>query len=128
MEENVMKEDKEREERIYMEIIVDAHDEEERAMGWYYYLQDELTFPFKARVIKESKISPLKKDETVTVMELADEGECLHEIFVQIEWNGRKFGVPLEQLYPVDAAGESGKDTVEAVEDWHYWIGRGYSF
>ena len=30
--------DEEREERITMEIIVDAYDAEEQAMGWYYYL------------------------------------------------------------------------------------------
>jgi len=35
-----VKEEKDREERIIMEIIVDAYDEEERAMGWYYYLED----------------------------------------------------------------------------------------
>ncbi len=29
--------DESREERILMEVVVDAHDEEERAMGWYYY-------------------------------------------------------------------------------------------
>jgi len=37
-----VEEDKIREERITMEIIVDAHDKEERAMGWYYYLDDTL--------------------------------------------------------------------------------------
>ena len=31
--------DKEREQRITMEIIVDAHDSQERAMGWYCYLE-----------------------------------------------------------------------------------------
>jgi endonuclease I len=30
--------DENREERIDMEVVVDAYDEEERAMGWYYYL------------------------------------------------------------------------------------------
>ena len=30
--------DERREERIEMEIIVDAYNEEEQAMGWYYYL------------------------------------------------------------------------------------------
>ena len=34
------------ENRIEMEIVVDAYDELERAMGWYYYLQDNLTMPF----------------------------------------------------------------------------------
>ena len=33
-----------REERIYMEAVVDAHDSEERAMGWYYYLEDKIMF------------------------------------------------------------------------------------
>ncbi len=30
-----------REDRIAFEIVVDAYDETERAMGWYYYLQDD---------------------------------------------------------------------------------------
>lgn len=29
--------DETREERISMEAVVDAYNEEERAMGWYYY-------------------------------------------------------------------------------------------
>ena len=31
-----------REERIDMEVVVDAYGEEERAMGWYTYLGDKL--------------------------------------------------------------------------------------
>jgi hypothetical protein len=34
------------ENRIEMEIVVDAYNESERAMGWYYYLQDNLAMPF----------------------------------------------------------------------------------
>jgi hypothetical protein len=34
-----------REERIEMEIIVDAYNPEEQAMGWYYYLDNNLDFP-----------------------------------------------------------------------------------
>lgn len=30
-----------REERITMEVVVDAYDEMERAAGWYYYLEDQ---------------------------------------------------------------------------------------
>jgi len=40
---------KAREDRIHMEIIVDAYGPEEQAMGWYYYLEDKLDFPFRAR-------------------------------------------------------------------------------
>ncbi|MBF2056033.1 MAG: hypothetical protein IGQ45_02185 [Cyanobacterium sp. T60_A2020_053] len=34
--------DKSREERIEDDIVVDGYGKEERAMGWYYYLQDNL--------------------------------------------------------------------------------------
>ena len=43
--------DDEREERIQMEIIVDAYGPEEQALGWYYYLEGTLQFPFTARCI-----------------------------------------------------------------------------
>lgn len=39
-------EDEEREERIHREIIADAYGPEEQAMGWYYYLEEHLQFPF----------------------------------------------------------------------------------
>ena len=39
-----------RENRIHEEIIVDAYGPEEQAMGWYYYLEDKLQFPFHAAV------------------------------------------------------------------------------
>ncbi len=42
--------DEEREERIHNEIIVDAYGPEEQAMGWYYYLEDKLCFPFRGPV------------------------------------------------------------------------------
>jgi hypothetical protein len=46
-----IKEDPDREERIEMEIIADAHDSEERALGWCYYLDEALKIPFDAQVI-----------------------------------------------------------------------------
>ena len=42
------------EERIRMEIVVDAYGPEEQAMGWYYYLQDTMQFPFTASCINLS--------------------------------------------------------------------------
>jgi hypothetical protein len=36
--------DKEREERIRNEIIVDCYNESERFSGWYCYLEEELKF------------------------------------------------------------------------------------
>jgi hypothetical protein len=37
-----------REHRIEQEIVVDAYNEEERALGWYCYLNEKLAFPYKS--------------------------------------------------------------------------------
>lgn len=42
-----------------MEIIVDAYGPEEQALGWYYYLEGTLQFPFTAHCIARRAISPL---------------------------------------------------------------------
>jgi hypothetical protein len=113
-----------REHRIDMEIVVDAYDEEERAMGWYYYLEDKLQVPFKAQCMAERRTSPLKEGEEVTVQRMASEDECSHEMFVEVSWSGRTLAVPLSQLKAIKADPE----TQEAIEDWHYWVARGYEF
>lgn len=113
-----------REKRITMEIIVDAYDEAERAMGWFCYLEDKLQFPFKAQVIAKRLTSLLQKGETIQVENMAPEDECEHEMFVEITWEGRKLAVPLSQLRPLKA----DRDTQEAIEDWHYWVAQGYEF
>jgi hypothetical protein len=89
-----MKRSPAREARIRDEIIVDAHEGSEQAMGWYYYLDGMLHFPFEAQCITKRETSPLGKGETVTVLAMAPEAECEHEMFVRIRWQGRSFGVP----------------------------------
>jgi len=118
------KRDPEREERITMEIVVDCYDECERAMGWYYYLQDALGFPFTARCIAKRVISPLRIKDEVEVIGMAPEEECEHEMVVMIRWEKDGLGVPLFQLKPIAA----DKQTIQAVEDWHYWVKQGYQF
>lgn len=118
------KEDPEREHRIIMEIIVDAYGESERAMGWYYYLEENLQFPFTANCVCKRAISPLQVKDEIEVLGMAPEDECEHEIFVNIRWAKDGLAVPLSQLRPSDADPE----TVQAVEDWHYWVEKGYRF
>jgi Calcium binding len=50
-----------REDRIHNEVIVDAYGAEERAMGWYYYLENQMQFPFQTRCIAANIVSPLTK-------------------------------------------------------------------
>ena len=119
-----IKENKARERRIEMEVVVDAYNESERTMGWYYYLEERLKFPFKARCKSKRAVSPLHTGEEVTVWGMAPEKDCESEMFVRLKWGGRSMAVPLSQLEPIAA----DRPTKEAVADWHYWLRRGYKF
>lgn len=113
-----------REDRIHDEAIVDAYGPEEQAMGWYYYLEGKLTFPFKARCVADRATSPLKKGEMVEVRRMAPEDTCLSEMFVRVRRQGRNLAVPLSQLTAI----EPDEETAEAIADWHYWVAQGYLF
>ena len=117
------KKNSERENRIAMEIIVDAYNPEEQAMGWYYYLEGKLRFPFLAKCIAERPVSPLHKGDEIEIVSMAPEEECQHEMFVETRWERRTLAVPLSQLKPIT---DADKDTREAIEDWHYWVDQGY--
>ena len=120
-----IKKNEEREERIMMEIIVDAHGPEEQALGWYYYLEDNLCFPFTAICNEKRATSPLLVKDEVDVIGMAPEEECEREMFVTIRWEKDGLAVPLSQLTPIS---ETSAETVEAVKDWHYWVKMGYKF
>jgi len=115
---------KAREHRIDMEAVVDAYGSEERSMGWYYYLEGKLEFPFKAKCFRKKSISPLKKEEIVEVQSMASEEDCQHDMFVMVQWDDRKLAIPLSQLKGLSVSDE----TKEAIEDWHYWVAMGYEF
>lgn len=119
-----LNQDDEREERITMEIVVDAYGPEEQAMGWYYYLADNLQFPFTATCISKRRISPLKTGATVEVLRMAPESECEQEMFVEVAWDDDALAVPLMQLEAQDV--DAG--TLQAIADWHYWVDQGYEF
>jgi hypothetical protein len=114
--------DEEREERIQMEIIVDAYGPEEQALGWYTYLSDTLHFPFSARCVARRAISPLQPGEEVEVIGMAPDEECQHEMFVLIQWRSHPVAVPLMQLEGIQV----DEETQQAIEDWHYWVKQGY--
>jgi hypothetical protein len=114
--------DEEREQRITMEIVVDAYTPEEQAMGWYYSLEDRLHFPFVVKCIAERSISPLRVGDEVDVVGMAPEEECEHEMFVLIPWERRTLAVPLAQLQGIAV----DEQTRQAIQDWQYWVAQGY--
>ena len=107
-----------------MEVVVDAYDESERAMGWFSYLESELEFPFTARCTDRRAISPLLVGDEVEVISMAPGDECESEMFVTIRWEHGGLAVPLSQLNPSHAS----EATAVAILDWHYWVAQGYRF
>jgi hypothetical protein len=112
-----------RQERIDEEIIVDCYDDDEVMMGWYYYLEEKLTFPFTARYRASGKGRGKKTTQLLQVVGMADEDECNREIQVMIllQEDGVEDQIPvaLSQLEGVEVDGA----TAEAIADWHYWVG-----
>jgi Calcium binding len=107
-----------------MEVVVDAHDGPERAMGWFSYLESQLEFPFTAHCTDKRAISPLLVGDEVEVISMAPADECESEMFVMIRWEHGSLGVPLAQLNPIHASDV----TAVAVADWRYWVEQGYRF
>jgi hypothetical protein len=105
--------DEVREHRITMEAVVDAYNEQERAIGWYYYLERRL-----------DSTSPLKVGDEVEVIGMAPVEDCEHDMFLEMDWDEEELAIPLSQLEVIDANDE----TREAVEDWLYWTKKGYQF
>src|ERR1700730_17046038 len=111
------KKDPVREDRIHNDAIADANGPEEQVMGWYYYLDNKIRFPSKAKCITAKVVSPLRTGETVQVQSMAPEDACSAEMLVLIRWQGRTMAVPLSQLAAVDP----DDSTAEAIADWRYW-------
>jgi len=55
-------------------------------------------------------------------VEIAPGEECEREMFVMIRWKTRQLAVPLMQLEGIDV----DEETQRAIEDWRYWVDRGY--
>ncbi len=93
-------------------------------MGWYYYLEDKMRFPFQAKCVASKAVSLLVKGETVEVRGMAPEEACLSDMLVLISWQGRNMVVPLSQLVAING----DESSIEAIGDWHYWVAQGYRF
>ncbi len=116
--------DKDRENKINQEILIDCVSGHQRLSAWYYYLQDRLSFPFKGTATHKRRNSPLGKNDVVEVLDLSSEEECKFGIMIDVEWEDEVLSVPLAQIEGVSIDDEA----TEAIRNWHYWAGRGYLF
>ena len=81
---------------------------------WVITLNSE--FPFQATSAKTRSI--------FTVTGMADSSGRLSNMYVVVVINGDELQLPLEKIEPINV----GAGTAQAIEDWKYWVRKGYSF
>lgn len=116
------KSDISRRNRIEYEVIVDCYDEYEMAMGWFYYLNDNLKFPFKASIVGDIKIDSLQEGDSIIVTEFINSSKDDVSMYnflptVWIEKGEHIYDIPLVNVKSVDC----DDDTFNTIEDWRYW-------
>ncbi|MDZ7879496.1 MAG: calcium-binding protein [Saprospiraceae bacterium] len=110
--------DEEREHRIHYEIIVDAYDEYEQAMGWYYHFAEKLKFPIKAVINLPLRGGKTEK-KTVEIVEVDPKSETNLNLRLGIvEGTSKRVQyISPEQIESVQTTDEN----VDVLNDWLYW-------
>jgi hypothetical protein len=116
-----------RENRIDYEIVVDAYDEGERAMGWYCHLQDKISFPFLATWSKKNTKTGAIADKKVEVLGMASDEDCESNMYVEVAYIVEKDDTFTAKLSDIKAINPD-PETEEAIADWKYWVDMGYGF
>lgn len=90
--------------------------------AWVAFLERTLRFPFTGQCRFEWEVNHLTQGDIVSVTGLARNEPRVGHVFVRVMNGQRSIPIPLFQLAPFLADPE----TKQAVEDWHYWVERGY--
>ena len=110
--------DKERDNRIHDEIIVDCNGDEEVGMSWFYYLQENMEFPFKAKMEIKHRDGTTKTTK-IEVLSIETKNERSWDLRLEVvEAKQTKIQrIELSDLIDVDA----DEKTIECLEDWKYF-------
>jgi|SRR5271156_6382750 len=115
------KRDPTRENRIHEQIIVDAYGPEEQAMGWYYYLEENMQFPFQAQCIATHPTSQRRvcRSPTPGARRRMQQRHARDDPMARPEHGRPALAVEGRRR---------GSINETAIQDWHYWIEQGYCF
>lgn len=108
---------------IGSEIVVDANDDDEVFMGWYYFMAESLEFPFQA-IATIKKRNGTIEERTVEVVEDATNGDRFkcQAYYVNVDYEGVLMKVEIADLKPINASAE----TLKAITVWKYWKEKAY--
>ena len=105
---------------IRNEILVDYKDIYERNMSWFYYIRDEIEFPFIA-YIEFKDLERRKLFRKINVLDLLDYDPGFEhnlELKVEFQMSDYIMECPISKLEKIKAP----ESTIKVIELWKYWI------
>ena len=107
--------------KIDYEIIVDCYDEYEVSMGWYYFMEETIKFPFRAKAKLKKRNGTIEQQEIKVVGLASDEEGFMKKDFdFEIEVGEHISRIAYSKLSNIKALPE----TIDAFMIWNYWISK----
>lgn len=104
--------------RIDYEILVDCYDDDEFSMGWFYFFEEALEFPFKATAQLKKRDGTLEMKLVKIVGMGSDEVGFLNNDFnLNMEQGQYVVQIPYSRLRDIKAS----EETLEAFQIWEYY-------
>jgi hypothetical protein len=115
----IREKDEVREDRIYSDIVVDAYDDDEVGMSWFYYLDETMTFPFKA-TMEQKKRDGSKMNVAIEVLSVQVKNPSSWDLRLEVVEQGETKiqRIEMNDLQDVQA----DEKTIECIEDWRYFF------
>ncbi len=106
-----------RDHRIHDEIVVDAYDEYEQNMSWFYHFEENLEFPITA-VVKLALKGGQSEEKKVKIIELQPNREDQPLRLGIVEGKSERVQyISPEAIVRVETSDEN----LEILNDWLYW-------
>ncbi|MEL7120102.1 MAG: calcium-binding protein, partial [Bacteroidota bacterium] len=107
--------------KIDYEIIVDCYDDYEVNMGWYYFFEEALEFPFEAEINLKTRNGKTNLTKVDVLGIATEEGNFdeINEISLEVSPKGSEttLDVVLSKLKNLKA----NQSVIEAFEIWNFW-------
>jgi len=108
--------------KIDYEIIVDAYDEYEQSMGWFYFFEETLEFPFTATAQLKRR-DGTTESKRVKLTGLVSKEEDFRDNDFNLEMEQGQYVRPI--AYSALSDIRASDETLEAFEIWDFaWRGR----
>lgn len=105
--------------KISYQIIVDCYEDHEVNMGWFYFFQDEVNYPFEAEITVKNRLGE-KRLVKVAVLGVSDEADFdIQDITFEVNLQEEDIIIDVDIAKLKNIKGD--KSAKEAFEIWEYW-------